>query len=317
MAYASSASRRSGTRITEALGNWMFLLPAVAFFVLWQLWPVVLVAWYSFTDFRFLDPASSTTFFGLPTDFVGIQNFRNAMQDGLMWDGLKRAALFTLLFVPGMILIPLVIATLVDRVTNGKVAATYRLILLIPAMIPGPLIFVLWKWLYDLYIGPINYILVDVLGLYTIRNQPQWLGDDNLVFFSIAFMEWWWGIGFHTMFFIAGLAAIPGDLVDAGRIDGASEVRLWWNIVVPRLLPVILVLVVVRFGSAMAVIDEYLIVGGFDRTSPTYTWTIYMWETAFVTGDWRQGYAAAIGWIGALAMLIVVTGMFYLFRSRD
>jgi ABC-type sugar transport system permease subunit len=317
MAYASSASRRSSTRITEAVGNWMFLLPAVVFFVLWQLWPVVLVAWYSFTDFRFLDPTSSTTFFGLPTDFVGIMNFQNALQDGLMWDGLKRAALFTLLFVPGMILIPLVIATLVDRVTNGKVAATYRLILLIPAMIPGPLIFVLWKWLYDLYIGPINYILVDVLGLYTIRNQPQWLGDDNLVFFSIAFMEWWWGIGFHTMFFIAGLASIPGDLIDAARIDGAGEVRLWWNIVVPRLLPVILVLVVVRFGSAMAVIDEYLIVGGFDRTSPTYTWTIYMWETAFVTGDWRQGYAAAIGWIGALAMLIVVTGMFYLFRSRD
>jgi multiple sugar transport system permease protein len=314
MAVAASGRGR-GYR--EAAGNWLFLLPAVVFFFLWQIWPIILVAWYSVTNFEFLDTSAQTTVFGLPRGFVGAANFREALNDDLVWRGLWRAAQFTLLFVPGMILIPLVVATLVDRVKNGKVAAFYRLVLLIPAMIPGPLVFVLWKWMYDLYIGPINYVLIDVLGLYTIRNQPQWLGDNNLVIWSIAGMEWWWGLGYHTMFFIAGLASIPSDLLEAARIDGASELRAWWNIVVPRLLPVILVLVVVRFGSAMAVIDEYLIVGGMDRTAPTYTWTVYMWETAFVTGDWRQGYAAAIGWIGALSMLIVVLGMFWLFRSRD
>jgi multiple sugar transport system permease protein len=317
MAVASHVKPRRGRGVGEAVGNWLFLLPAVFFFFLWQIWPIILVGWYSFTDFEFLDTSARTTIFGLPTGFVGIANYREALKDELVWKGLLRAAQFTLLFVPGMILLPLVVATLVDRVRNNKVATVYRLILLIPAMIPGPLVFVLWKWMYDLYIGPINYVLVDVLSLYTIRDQPQWLGNDNLVFYSIAFMEWWWGLGYHTMFFIAGLASIPSDLLEAARIDGASEVRAWWNIVIPRLLPVILVLVVVRFGSAMAVIDEYLIVGGMDRTSSTYSWTVYMWETAFITGDWRQGFAAAIGWIGALAMLIVVTGMFWLFRSRD
>jgi multiple sugar transport system permease protein len=216
-----------------------------------------------------------------------------------------------------MILIPMVVATLVDRVTNPKASMAYRLILLIPAMIPGPLVFVLWKWMYDLYIGPINYFLVNVFGLFTLRDQPQWLGDERLVFFSLAFMEWWWGLGYHTMFFLAGMATIPRDLTEAARIDGASEFRLWRNIIVPRLLPIILVLVVIRFGTAMAIIDEYLIMGAFNRDRPTYTWTVYMWETAFITGDWRQGYAAAIGWIGALAMLVVVAGMFYVFRSRD
>jgi len=301
----------------DSLGNWLFLLPAVAFFLLWQVWPIIQVAWYSFTDFRFLDPNAPTTILGLPKNFVGFQNFRNVLQDDLMWKGLMRAALFTALFVPGMILIPMVIATLVDRVSNPKLATAYRLILLIPAMIPGPLVFVLWKWMYDLYIGPINYILVNVLGLFTVRDQPQWLGDETLVFFSLAFMEWWWGLGYHTMFFLAGMATIPRDMIDAARIDGASEFRLWRNIIVPRLLPVILVLVVIRFGTAMAIIDEYLIMGAFNRERPTYTWTVYMWETAFVTGDWRQGYAAAIGWVGALAMLIVVVGMFYVFRTRD
>lgn len=317
MAMATESRRRSGGGITESLGNWLFLLPAVAFFVLWQIWPIIQVAWYSFTDFRFLNPDAPTTILGLPTNFVGLANFQDALQDDLLWKGLLRALMFTALFVPGMILIPMVIATLVDRVTNNKLAMAYRLILLIPAMIPGPLIFVLWKWMYDLYIGPINYFLVNIFGLFTLRNQPQWLGDEQLVFFSLAFMEWWWGLGYHTMFFLAGMAAIPKDLVDAARLDGASEFRLWRNIIVPRLLPVILVLVVIRFGTAMAIIDEYLIMGAFNRDRPTYTWTVYMWETAFVTGDWRQGYAAAIGWIGALAMLVVVVGMFYVFRSRD
>ncbi len=130
-------------------------------------------------------------------------------------------------------------------------------------------------------------------------------------------MEWWWGLGYHTMFFLAGLAAIPKDLFDAARTDGASEWRMFWGITVFRLLPVILVLMVVRFGSAMAVIDEYIIAGGMDRSRSTYTWTVYMYDTAFGGGQQFRGYAAAIGWLGALMMLVVVTGMFWLFRSRD
>ena len=60
--------------------------------------------------------------------------------------------------------------------------------------------------------------------------QPQWLADERLTFFSIAIMEWWWGLGYHTMFFLAGLAAIPKDLFDAARTDGASEWRMFWGV---------------------------------------------------------------------------------------
>ncbi|MDQ3780194.1 MAG: ABC transporter permease subunit, partial [Chloroflexota bacterium] len=99
--------------------------------------------------------------------------------------------------------------------------------------------------------------------------------------------------------------------------DGASEWRLFWNVTFPRLLPIILVLVVLRFGTAMAVIDEYLIMGAFNQERPTYTWTVYMWDLAFQIGDRDQGYAAAVGWIGTGAMLVVVAALFYVFRSRD
>lgn len=243
--------------------------------------------------------------------------FRRAIGDPLLENGLARAFKFTALFVPGMIIFPMVIAVLIDRIRNNKVATFYRLVLLIPSMIPGPLIFVLWKWMYDLYIGPINYFLVDVFGLVDPFSEPQWLGDKGLVFYSLAVMEWWWGLGYHTMFFLAGLATISRDLLDAARVDGASEWRLFWNVTVPRLLPIILVLVVLRFGTAMAVLDEYMIMGGgFDRTRPTYTWTVYMWQEGF-QGEMVRSYAATIGWVGALAMLVVVAGMFYVFRSRD
>ncbi|MDP9363441.1 MAG: sugar ABC transporter permease [Chloroflexota bacterium] len=290
--------------------SWLFLLPTVVLFLGWQLYPIARVGWLSFTDYRFLRTDQ-------PVDWVGLDNYRQAFADPLVRSGLLRAAGFTALFLPGMIFIPMFLAVLIDRITNSKLATFYRLVLLIPSMIPGPLIFVLWKWMYDLYIGPINWALVDVFGFFDVYTQPQWLGDTRLVFPALAMMEWWWGLGYHTMFFLAGLATISKDLPDAARVDGANEWRLFWNVTFPRLLPIILVLVVLRFGTAMAVIDEYLIMGAFNRERPTYTWTVYMWDLAFQVGDRNQGYAAAVGWVGTAAMLLVVAALFYLFRSRD
>jgi multiple sugar transport system permease protein len=295
--------------VINFLKTYPYVLPAIIFFVGWQILPIYSALRLSFTDDRFLDQ--------VPAHWIGLRNYRDLLSDRVFWDGVKRAFIFTCIFVPGMIMIPMVIAVLLDRVQNRKLATFYRIVLLIPSMIPAPLIFVLWGWLYNNYIGPINYVLVDVLHLYDVRTQPQWLNDPKLVFFSIAIMEWWWGLGYHTMFFLAGLASIPKDIFDAARVDGASEWRMFWGITVFRLLPVILVLMVVRFGSAMAVVDEYIIVGSFDKTRPTYTWTVYMYDTAFGGGAQFRGYAAAIGWLGALLMLIVVAGMFWLFRSRD
>jgi multiple sugar transport system permease protein len=288
--------------------NWVFLVPTLIFFVGWQVYPIFRVLWMSFTDYHFLR--------NQPAAWVGLRNYANALADPLLLTGLLRAATFTALFLPGMIFVPMLLAILVERVTQPTLAATYRLILLIPAVIPGPLIFVLWKWLYNFNIGPIDYFLVQT-GVVTAQTAPQWLGDPKLTLPAIALMEVWWGLGYHTMFYLAGLAAIPKELSEAARVDGANEWRLFWHVTLPRLRPILLVLVVLRFGTAMAVIDEYLILGGFNRALPTYTWTVYMWDIAFQIGDWFQGYAAAIGWIGAAAMLVVVGGLFWVFRSRD
>ncbi len=301
-------SRQSAYRLRDYT-NWMFLVPATFFFVGWQIYPILRVFALSFTDYKYLETA--------PPNFVGLQNYVDAFSDPIFHTGLLRAFQFTVMFVPLTILLPLLLAALIDRVESPRLAFFYRLVLLIPAVIPGPLIFVLWKWLYDFQMGPINTILIEWFGLFTRQTAPQWLGGTPLSLPAVVIMEVWWGLGYHTVFFLAGLAAIPKDLPEQARIDGANEWQLFWRVTVPRLMPILSVLVVLRFGTAMSVIDEFLIFGGFQRTSPTYTWTVYMYDLAFKIGYWLQGYASAIGWLGALAMMVFVVGMLYIFRSRD
>ncbi len=309
-AISSSTSKvRRWPAWLQHWSNWVFLIPATIFFVGYMIYPILRTGWLSFTDYRYLRPG--------PANFVGLQNYAYALSDPLVQTGLIRAAQFTLVFLPGMIAIPLLVAVLVDRVQNRFLSTFYRIVLLIPAVIPGPMIFVMWRLLYNYEIGPINHILVEVLGIFTRADAPQWVGNPNLVIPAVTIFEWWWGLGYHTMFFLAGLAAIPKDLSEAARMDGASEWQVFWNITLARLRPIMAILVVLRFGTAMAVIDEYLIFGGFNRAQPTYTWTVYMYELAFQIGDWLQGYAAAIGWLGAVGMLMVTAFLLWLFRNRD
>jgi len=300
----------SQNTLARCLTSWWFLLPAAVLFCGWQLYPILRVLWISFTDYQFLKPDADVR-------WVGLANYAQALSDPLVRAGFLRALVFTALFLPGMIFIPMLAAILIDRVRQPRLATAYRLILLIPAMIPGPLIFVLFKWLYHPFVGPLNHILTQV-GLSSMGDPLDWLGSPWLSFPAVTMMEWWWGLGFHTMFYLAGLAGIPKELYEAARVDGANEWRIFWNITLPRLRPILLVLVVLRFGSAMAVIDEYLILGGEAKnTLPTYTWTVHMYNVGFKLGNMDRGYAAAIGWLGALGMLLVVAALFWFFRSRD
>jgi multiple sugar transport system permease protein len=295
-------------RLRQGLGVWLFLLPAIVFFVGYQVYPIFRVLWISFTDYEFLS--------NKPSHWVWFHNYAVALSDPLMWTSLWRAVLFTIMFLPGCIILPLWLAILIDKVANPRLATVYRVILLIPTMTPSTLIFVLWKWMYNYQVGPINHLLVNTLGLFSLQDAPQWLGGTPLTLPSVAIMEVWWGLGYHTIFFLAGLAAIPKDLFEAARIDGANEWQVFWHVTRPRLAPIMVILVVLRFGTAMALLPEYLIFGGFNRASPTYTWTIYMYDQAFHLGLWRQGFGAAIAMIGAVAMMIVMVFLLRIFRPK-
>jgi len=301
--------RRPFWSSTHGWGNWIYLIPAAFFFFIYMAYPILRSMWISFTDYKFISND--------PIQFIGLNNFIAVVKDPVFLTGIVRALKFTIIFLPGVIFIPLFVAILVDRVTQPRLATLYRLILLIPAVIPAAMIFVMWRWIYDFEIGPVNVILRDYLHLFNRFNAPQWVGDSPLSLPAVAFVEIWWGLGYHTMFFLAGLASIPRELFEAAKVDGANEWQQFWHVTLPRLQPIMLVLVILRFGSAMAVIDDFIIMGGFNRNLPTYTWTVYMWHLAFQIGTWPQGYASAIGWVGAIAMLSVVAVLMWVFRNRD
>src|SRR6266849_6386289 len=110
--------------------NWLYLIPALIFFIGYQVYPIFQVLFISFTDYHYLRHD--------PVNWTGFQNYVNAFNDPLVLQGLARAATFTALFLPGTILVPLFLAVLVDRVKSKRIGTIYRLILLIPAVIPGP-----------------------------------------------------------------------------------------------------------------------------------------------------------------------------------
>ena len=115
--------------VRNAVSPWWFLLPTLVFFVWYQAYPIVRVLWISFTDYQYLSSE--------PANFVGFDNYLMAIKDPLMWASLWRATLFTIMFLPGTIILPLLLAILVDKVTNQRLATFYRVILLIPAVIPS------------------------------------------------------------------------------------------------------------------------------------------------------------------------------------
>src|SRR5262249_9955555 len=107
------SARRPGSQRTllrQGIGGWLFLLPAGAFFVGYRVWPTIRVLWMSFPAYQFLSPD--------PATWVWFDNYLMALSAPLMWASLWRAALFTIMFLPGTIILPLLLAILVDRVTN-------------------------------------------------------------------------------------------------------------------------------------------------------------------------------------------------------
>ena len=196
-----------------------------------------------------------------------------------------------------------------DRVRNATASGIYRSLLYIPALIPGPLVFILWSWIYNPSQGLLNWLLIDVLHLFSWSHPPLWLGSDAWFIPCVAFMEWWWGLGYHTVFFTVGLSAISSELYEAARIDGAREWQIALRISLPLLKPMLLIMLVLRLSTAMGVLVEYLILGH----DPLHPWTVYMYNLAFLNAQ-PMGYAAAVGWVGAIIMLVVALGMYYVMR---
>ncbi|QGN59096.1 carbohydrate ABC transporter permease [Nostocoides sp. HKS02] len=205
-------------RRREARVGWAFVAPFAAVFALCFVLPIVLSVKASF--YRPM-PRGGGLYGGggLVDTFVGGENFAQVLGNGQLWSGLGRVLLFGAFQIPVMIGGALALALLLDSLLVRRVAL-YRLGYFLPFAIPGVVAALVWTYMYSPHLSPINQGL-GVFGLHLDFFTP------GTILGSMANMTTWTFTGYNMLIFLAALQAIPGDLYEAARLDGASE----WTIV--------------------------------------------------------------------------------------
>lgn len=299
-------TRISALRKTRVKGDYLvayaFISPLLFLFLMYHVYPILRSVWLSFTNFRYLLPQD--------THFVGLANYSEALQSPYVLHGFLRGIEYMVIYVPLAMLLSLIVALLLDRISHRVLAGAYRTIYYLPVVMPGAVVYVLWKWMYIPSFGLVNYVLVDELHLF-MNARPQWLGSPDWALPAVAFMEVWRYLGYNVLLLLVGLGSINHELYEAARMDGASELQVMWHITLPLLKPIFLVMMVLKM-NVFAVVEPMLIAPGVGQS--TWTWGWYAYDQAFLEGNLRMGYASAIGYLGAIVMSVFVYFQYRLFR---
>ena len=215
----SPAARR------EERTGWMFMLPFVLLFLLVFIFPILYAIYSSF----FQQVATGGGAYGggeLVNKFVGFENFRYVITSGAFWAGMGRVMLYTAIQVPIMIISALVLAMLLDSLIVKHVSG-FRLGYFLPYAIPGVIASIIWVYLYNGQISPI------VKGLAALGINVDFFAN-NVVLASMVNITTWTFTGYNMLIFLSALQAIPHELYEAARIDGASGWQIATKIKLPN-----------------------------------------------------------------------------------
>ncbi|MFC7626107.1 carbohydrate ABC transporter permease [Microlunatus sp. GCM10028923] len=231
--------------------------------------------------------------------FVGLANYLEWVTDRNMWHSLLVSIQFFGLYVPVSMLIGLIVALLIDRLANKYLGAFYRTIFYFPVVLPAAIVFQMWLWIYDPTLG-LSQLMAESVGL--ISND--WLGNPDTAVGALAVMTIWRLTGETVIFFLVGLANVPKDLIEAARVDGASEVGIIRKIIIPLLAPIILLVFVLRLKVLELIVEPlFMTEGGPIDATLTYGLQAYY---LFAKED-RIGYANT--WFILMAVIAVVAAV--------
>lgn len=285
------------SRNQEALVALLFLLPSLIGFVVFYAVPAVRGLWISLTDWDLLTDAS----------FIGLDNYRNLLNDPNFWNALKVTALYVLYNIPIQTMFAIGIAVMMDRLTKSIIV---RGIILLPWLFPNVVVGLLWLWILDPSVGIVN-------------AGVEWLGFKPLAFLSslalalpsIAAINIWRHMGYTALLIFAGLQAIPGNVYEAAAIDGASEARTFWSITIPLLRPVLVFVVVTSIIGSFQIFDTVAITtqGGPINVTKVLNWLIF--EQAFER--FNMGYATAISLVLFLMLILVSVVQMRILRANE
>jgi len=274
--------------------GFLLTLPGLATLFIIIIFPLVFTVITSFYDYTLLNPNHD--------DFVGLENYQEVLEE----EYIGHSVIVTIQFVLATVFIEFVIgfalALALDKVQRFK--SIYYLILLAPLMINPVVVGLMWRMILHTELGIMNYLL----KLLTI-NRVNWLGDSDIAFWTIVFVDIWHQVSFMTILLLAGLAALPREPYEAARMDGASALRCLIYITLPLMRPVIIVALLLRLIFAVKTFDIIYIMtkGGPGIATDLVSYFIY--RSAFFSLD--IGRASALS-VGLLVIVLLLT--FYLYK---
>lgn len=228
---------------------YLLLLPQLAITVIFFFLPAGQAMWQAF---HLEDP------FGLSSQFVGLENFRELFASSEYMQSFKVTAWFSVLVAVSGLAISLLLAVMADRVIKG--AGVYKTLLIWPYAVATAIAGVLWLFLFSPSVGILAVFLVDM----GIGWNPRLDSNDAMLLVVLASV--WKQISYNFLFFLAGLQSIPRSLIEAAAIDGASPFRRFWTIVFPLLSPTTFFLLVINVIYAF--FDTFAIIDIMTRVAP-------------------------------------------------
>ena len=230
--------------------GWLFCLPFVALFLLVFVAPILSSVWAAF---HAMQSVAGGLFGGGEQEevFVGVKNFVAAASNPAFWSGMGRVTLFGALQIPIMIGVALVLALVLDA---GLVRRTgvWRLLYFLPFAIPGIIAAIVWTYLYVPEISPFAG------SLPAIGSDPFFLSPSTILV-SIGNIVTWEFVGYNMLIFLAALKAIPSDLYEAARLDGASGLQIALRIKIPMVRGAALLAVLLSIIGTVQLFNEPMV----------------------------------------------------------
>ncbi|WP_369925555.1 carbohydrate ABC transporter permease [Xanthomonas sp. NCPPB 2632] len=290
--------------MTTSRAAWLFIAPAMIVLGLFFLLPVIAALVLSVTDYDLYALADIRNL-----RFVALQNYWSLLQRPLFWSALGHTVYFVVVGVPLSLMASLGSAMLLNS-PMARFKPFFRTALFAPVVTTVVAVAVIWRYLFNTKYGLINYVL-DNLGVPTV----DWLGDPHWAMPTIILFAVWKNFGYNMIIFMAGLQAIPGDLYEAARIDGASAMAQFRHITLPMLKPtMVMVSILTVSGYFQLFAEPYVMTEGGPLQSTTSVLYL-MYEEGFKW--WNLGSASAVAFILFVIMFAVTAAMLRLSKQGE
>ena len=281
------------------LAGWMFAGPALLVIALFFALPVLAALALSVTDFDIYALADLNNL-----RFVGFDNYLGLLQNPLFWKALGNTLYFVVIGVPLSIAMSLGAALLLHS-KLGRFKPFFRTAFFAPVVTTVVAVAVIWRYLFHTRYGLVNW------GLSGVGIDPiDWLGDPNWAMPTIIAFAVWKNFGYNMIIFLSGLQAIPEDLYEAARIDGASAWGQFRHVTLPMLGPVLLLVGILTMAGYFQLFAEPYVMTQGGPLQSTVSVLYLMYDEGFKW--WNLGSASAVAFVLFLIILALTRGLMWL-----